>query len=556
MSRKDSFRFRPDSIIIGSITIIAVLLALQPIEFLVRYFLKDDAFYYFKTANNIVLGLGSTFDGINQTNGYHPLWMLNLILIYLVFPQSPLRALRLVLLTMAAYHILTVFMLYKTIQRLQGVSWGVASALVWGISPIVLRINLSGLESALYSLLLSGTIYFVSIHLKDRSGSWRLAIQDTPGAILPKAHLKIGVLIALCILARLDSVFLFVGLVMALGIVTHFDISRYKRILFAMVLPIMIFLGVYLVYNFITFHHIIPVSGVVKQPQVPIDVYGFLTKILWPLSPLYHKWGIGMLLLAFSLILVPFFVSVLHFGSFREILITTLRRYDWLWAGSILLYIYNALSATPYASWYYIPLIFCVLFSASEVIYLASTCMKISNNVRRFGFISITSFVVIFYAGLAALEFNPHKNEIEVEKLRAAQWLRNNLPLGSVGAAWNAGIMAYFSDRQVVNLDGLINSYEYAEAMKNCKEPEFILQQGVDYVFDMFPVSESGKSEDLLPQNKRHWLPYLAPHYKREFYAYNVGLSSLYNSWFPRVGKGATFVFMVWKLIPPAERTR
>ena len=35
----------------------------------------DDAFYYFGIARNIVAGHGSTFDGINATNGYHPLWM-------------------------------------------------------------------------------------------------------------------------------------------------------------------------------------------------------------------------------------------------------------------------------------------------------------------------------------------------------------------------------------------------------------------------------------------------------------------------------------------------
>src|SRR5690349_15741295 len=41
-----------------------------------RWFTRDDAYYYFKVAQNISEGHGSTFDGINKTNGYHPLWML------------------------------------------------------------------------------------------------------------------------------------------------------------------------------------------------------------------------------------------------------------------------------------------------------------------------------------------------------------------------------------------------------------------------------------------------------------------------------------------------
>src|SRR3990172_9284841 len=36
---------------------------------------RDDVYYYFKVAQNISEGHGSTFDGINPTNGYHPLWM-------------------------------------------------------------------------------------------------------------------------------------------------------------------------------------------------------------------------------------------------------------------------------------------------------------------------------------------------------------------------------------------------------------------------------------------------------------------------------------------------
>ena len=35
----------------------------------------DDAYYYFEIARRIADGQGSTFDGIAETNGYHPLWM-------------------------------------------------------------------------------------------------------------------------------------------------------------------------------------------------------------------------------------------------------------------------------------------------------------------------------------------------------------------------------------------------------------------------------------------------------------------------------------------------
>src|SRR5512137_2142588 len=41
-----------------------------------RWFIRDDAYYYYKVAQNISEGHGSTFDGLHPTNGYHPLWLL------------------------------------------------------------------------------------------------------------------------------------------------------------------------------------------------------------------------------------------------------------------------------------------------------------------------------------------------------------------------------------------------------------------------------------------------------------------------------------------------
>ena len=47
----------------------------SPMPLLLRV-LQDDAFYYVGIATNWVAGLPSTFDGIQPTNGYHPLWQI------------------------------------------------------------------------------------------------------------------------------------------------------------------------------------------------------------------------------------------------------------------------------------------------------------------------------------------------------------------------------------------------------------------------------------------------------------------------------------------------
>lgn len=35
---------------------------------------QDDGYYYLEIAQRVVRGEGTTLDGINPTNGFHPLW--------------------------------------------------------------------------------------------------------------------------------------------------------------------------------------------------------------------------------------------------------------------------------------------------------------------------------------------------------------------------------------------------------------------------------------------------------------------------------------------------
>ena len=38
--------------------------------------MPDDAYYYFLSARNVAAGRGPSVDGLNASNGWHPLWML------------------------------------------------------------------------------------------------------------------------------------------------------------------------------------------------------------------------------------------------------------------------------------------------------------------------------------------------------------------------------------------------------------------------------------------------------------------------------------------------
>src|SRR6266850_4031428 len=56
--------------------LVAVLaLFVLPAQLAPHNFPTDDSLFYLQVARNVAAGRGSTFNGVTQTNGYHPLWL-------------------------------------------------------------------------------------------------------------------------------------------------------------------------------------------------------------------------------------------------------------------------------------------------------------------------------------------------------------------------------------------------------------------------------------------------------------------------------------------------
>src|SRR5512142_282457 len=80
-----------------------------------RWFIRDDAYYYFKVAQNISQGLGSTFDGIHSTNGYHPLWMLICVPIFALARFDLILPLRVLVIVTGILQLGAALLLYRLI---------------------------------------------------------------------------------------------------------------------------------------------------------------------------------------------------------------------------------------------------------------------------------------------------------------------------------------------------------------------------------------------------------------------------------------------------------
>ncbi len=89
---------RFELIIVVIVLVASLYVACAPANNLMNWYSTDDAFYYFKTAQNVSEGYGLTFDRIGRSSGFHPLWMLVCIPVFALARFDLMLPLRLLVL--------------------------------------------------------------------------------------------------------------------------------------------------------------------------------------------------------------------------------------------------------------------------------------------------------------------------------------------------------------------------------------------------------------------------------------------------------------------------
>ncbi len=124
-----------------------------PHNFSTRWFVRDDAYYYFKVAQNISEGNGSTFDGVNLANGYHPLWMVICIPIFSLARFDLILPLRILLVVMAAINAATSVLLFRLLKKAVAAPIAMLAAAYWAFDfTIHDTVTQPGMETGLVAL--------------------------------------------------------------------------------------------------------------------------------------------------------------------------------------------------------------------------------------------------------------------------------------------------------------------------------------------------------------------------------------------------------------------
>jgi hypothetical protein len=448
-----------------------------PAQLRPAHFLPDDSYFYLVIARNIVSGQGSTFHGITETNGYHPLWMLWCVAADRIAGEDKTVLPRVVFAIQLCLTVGMVALFLRVTSRL-GLRHG------WIAVPVLAGYFLTGM-------------YGSEAHLNGLCVAWALLLfvglgsrRPPParsGSTLP--WVLLGVSLGLALLARLDNVFFCAALfVAAMALPKHPDaMPRALRVLLLLssagtvVIP-------YLAQNWFHYGHLVPISGSIKSalPEISIRISNLGT--------------LGALVSIAGLVSI----TVGALPGTPPLLRATLLATG---AGVLAHAVYIVTCTRPNIpwSWYYVPgvLLLSLLaavaadrLSARQGRLPARRLLTVATILLALGGISRAW---LRYRDPEAAGINRFTVRRETPRVRwqiaLAEWMKVHLPPGSgVFVFDQPGALAYYSGLRVLPADGLVNDFTYDSEIQAVGIAAYLKRHRVHYYFGPLP-SASGSGE-------------------------------------------------------------
>ena len=417
----------------------------------------DDASYYLKIAENYTFGKGFTFDNINGTNGFQPLWEFLIIpVMFISDSMSQENKLRIILFLQLILLSLSFIVFNKILSRYYSGKFILAFSICFAVFVYFNALN--GMESSLMILLTS---------LLFRSAVNSEIFNEEKGS-----GFFFGIILGLLILSRLDMIFIAVCIFIFLipgfrkdGLAKAFKIILGTSVI---VLP-------YLLYNLTVFGNVIPVSGYLKAGFSIADITGKL-RLLMQYRESYF--------LFFSVVFLIWHVLSERrsdedrknsFSAMVTVLIIS----------NALLFLYMLLFLNwVIFYWYFIP--FSLTFSVLTCIVFSNLLKDRKSAFLNISYFAVISFISVYWGYKIYFNYSPDKystgNNWNIESYNAAIWTRNHTDMQDNFAMKDAGHFSFFSGRNVINLDGLANNFEYQEVLKNKKLNEYLINNHVKYI--------------------------------------------------------------------------
>ena len=439
----------------------------------------DDAYYYVLPAFHFAKTGFISFDGINATNGFHPLWFWICSLLARMSTDKEML-MRLVIATSYAFTGLVPFVLgnlkcFKDAGLRKAIFISILLSL--GSTRFIAS---QALEVGVYA-------FFLSLLLVQLE-----SLFDADGAVSRRNLILFAVTLGISILARLDCVLLFGLAFIALSIYRkRLFLDLKSLILVAAIVTAIV--STWLIFCYFTVHFISQDSSNVKRMWIEYerDRFGLLR-----LRNFKH--GLSLVILSpvqMALASLSFLIPMVILIGLKMKELKSLVTGDMMKRMTLPLLLLTCAGIQGVISryfsadqflWYMTP--GCIIW-AMLAAYLVSQ-IKVNFSQARIMVGVIAVALVAQFGQMIAKHQGYWGQSTYITMIHSAEEM---IPEGAVIGSWNSGVFAFHSSHRVVNLDGLIN-HQVLEFYRTKTYERCFEALGVDYVFDWEETGETPQS--------------------------------------------------------------
>ena len=418
----------------------------------------DDSYFYFQVAWNMARGMGSTFNTIMPTNGYHPLWMLICTAVFRVIPSRP-EAVHGIAAVIAVMDVLMLVTVARLLRREAAHLWPIAFVL---LVPFCFASQL-GTEGALSGLFLALVMLT----------AYRLVLAPDVGRAVAFA-----LVIATAVLSRLDNIFIvaFVSVAVWMAPMEPARVAvglRRRLQLMTLPIPLALWAG-YVGSNWMFFHTVQPISGMLKSH-----------------STVDHRLGANLphsALVALAVVIPSF--AVLAWRR-RDLFFRVVELPFALGVLCHLLYIVFVMSSETRWTWYYTSW---MLLGAVLLARAASIAFAGRPRVAMAACVLATVVVAAAWYGVSYRKFLKGPETRPPAAFNADVY--GSLGVRRAIAFDEPGVYAFYSDIEIVPMDGLMGDMAFQHELATKGIQEFVDRAKIDaFLGPVSPLDATGADE-------------------------------------------------------------
>jgi len=485
--------------------VLATLYRLYPIvlgpSVLREAFMTEDGYLMLTIARNMAVGLGmSVSDGTIASNGVQPLATFIFAVPYLLTGGDKVLGVAGVQLISAVIAVLGIFTVRAFMRLLLAPQddrpiWPWLLAAVWFASPLMVMHTMNGLETGLYSVMLTVTLVVFGKVLMQ---------QDARSLRLP---LLLGVVGGITFLARNDAVFLLFS-IFGVWFIHEVVVARRGhasalRVIIPSGLVVVAISAPWMISNYINFGSIVPVSGTAQA------LSGGFARNTYLLPGMLFEY-------AFLMFPVPLAVQVMPVFQWSAVaivvtILTVFMVQTWRRGGSVryvvAAYMIYAAAMSAYYGFYFgagwflsrylsplAPLLTVATFSVAYGV--ATTLMKAQAAQVMRGASALSVLLCFVLLGRLLIPGVKEQGHFQV-----VNWMNQNVAEDVWVGAVQTGTLGYWHDR-TINLDGKVNPAALNALLTEGHVLNYVVDSPIIYLADWHGIA-SWVTDDMTNDNTR-----------------------------------------------------